>query len=188
VCNGVFRVFSQQDGAKLGNSLWRRGGVANGHDLGVEDDFLPVLRMTRSEAERCARWLGGLLPLAWQLDEAAGFHERPAGQDGPARAPSVAIDRVVQGPRPINADSGDVSLYDIRDLAGNGREWTRDHIALTDGMEVAILRGRSYTAAGPLRFTDLEEWNKSEVLCPTQFPEHASPHTGFRVVIELPAE
>src|SRR5262249_39108813 len=37
VCNGVFRAFSQQDGAKLGNSLWRRGGVANGRDLGVEN-------------------------------------------------------------------------------------------------------------------------------------------------------
>ena len=188
VCNGVFGVFCQQDGAKLGSLLWRRGGVANGRELGVENDFWPVLRVTRSEAERCALWLGGRLPSARQLDEAAGLQERPAGRDGPARGPAVAVNRAAEGPQPINSDSDDISLSGIRDLAGNGREWTRDCMPLPDGTQAAILRGRSYTAAGPLRFTDVEEWNKADALCPTQFPEHASPYTGFRVVIELPGE
>jgi hypothetical protein len=95
----------------------------------------------------------------------------------------VAVDRIREGPRKINEHSDDISPHGIRDLAGNGREWTSDTLKV-DGKPFAVLRGLSYTASSPLLFADIDEW-KMPARSPTQAPEHASPYTGFRVVIEI---
>ena len=184
VCNGVFRAFVREPGHKPAELVWRRGGLANGQDAG-DHDLLPVFRVTRPEAEDCAAWLGGALPRAWHLDQAAGYYGRRDGRLGPARGPSVAVNRIPEGPRKIDEDSDDISLHGIRDLSGNGREWTRDTLPPVDGKSLAVLRGRSYTALGPLLFAHIDDWKKPDE-CPTRDPERASPYTGFRVVIELP--
>jgi hypothetical protein len=58
VCNGVYRAFARQPGNKVAGLVWRHRGLANGQDAG-DDDLLPVFRVTRPEAEDCAKWLGG---------------------------------------------------------------------------------------------------------------------------------
>jgi formylglycine-generating enzyme required for sulfatase activity len=140
--------------------------------------------VTWAEAERCAAWLGGKLPTPGQLDLAAGC-ERRDGREGPARGPRVAVNRRAEGPRPVDDPaSDDVSPCGVRDLAGNGREWTRDFL-WAGGEKLAVLRGWSFTAPRPLRFADLDLFARED-RTPTQYPTHASPTTGFRVVIEIP--
>jgi serine/threonine protein kinase len=163
VSNGVFAVYAQANPLALTKSAWERGGKKAGKDLGFKGhDRLPVFRITRAEAEAFAKWLGGRLPTAAQLDAAA-----VSGTKGEV----AAVDRWEQGPRPVNAGG-----EGIHDLDGNGREWTRD-VLVAGGETLAILRGRSYAAhgLGPM---------KDEPA--TQHPSYASPYTGFRVVIELP--
>jgi hypothetical protein len=67
----------------------------------------------------------------------------------------------------------------VYDLDGNGREWTSKNETTDGGQTVAVLGGWSYASAvrAPGGKSDLFQ---------SQFPEHASPFTSFRVVIELP--
>jgi hypothetical protein len=186
VWNGVFREFARQHPDAVRKSAWEKGGRAGREDVGSRQDDLPALRVTREEAQRCAAWLGGRLPTARQLDQAAGPGQRD-GRPGPSRGPRVAVGRRGAGPRVVtDPDNDDVSPFGIRDLAGNGREWTRD-VLKAGGEELALLRGRSYTAARPLHYADLDDQQKRPELRPTQYPDHASPYTGFRVVLETPA-
>jgi formylglycine-generating enzyme required for sulfatase activity len=186
VSNGMFRAFvSEKKPQAVANELWKKGGVANGHDVGDHDD-LPVFRLTRAEAERFADWMGGRLPTARQLDLAAGCFGRREGRAGPAApGPLVAVGRGQLGPRKITEFGDDVSPFDIHDLSGNGREWTHDDLILKDGKRLAVLRAKSYTAQEPLTFAELDDWINNEERRPVQHPEHRSWTIGFRVVIEL---
>ncbi len=176
VSNRLFRAFARAQG--IAGRSWQLGGVADGQ-RGGDDDELPVFRVTRSEAERCAAWLGGCLPTARQLDLAFGY------EDGakPDFAKDAAVNRIREGPRNIREAHKDTSPFGICDLSGNGREWTRDNLTV-EGKTYAILRGRSYTAPKPLSFADLEIWNREPENCPVQLPDYPSWTTGFRIVLE----
>jgi hypothetical protein len=169
VSNGLFAVFAEEQPQAAGSS-WQLGGQAGGRDLGNKNERLPVFRVTRPQAEAFARWLGGTLPSAAQLDQ-AGAHQRE-----PSAPP--AIGRWEEGPREV-ANARSAGLWD---MDSNGREWTRDELRSEEGETLAILRGRSY-AARPTSRAD----RHNRDLEPTQFPSHASPFTTFRVVIELAA-
>jgi serine/threonine protein kinase len=142
---------------------------------------LPALGVTLAEAEALARWLGGALPATGQWDKAAGLHDRQ-GREGPARGPKVAVGLRGKGPLPLGASADDVSPLDVREMAGNGYELTRDQIE-EDGtrLKLVVLRGQRYTASHPLRYADLEQQQQTPL---TQIMEAASPFTGFRVVFE----
>jgi hypothetical protein len=174
--NGIFRRFAQQVHEAVRGSAWERGGLAGGKDIGSTQDRLPVLRVTRAEAQRCAEWLGGRLPTVRQLDRAGSSTQPPIAR-------RVAVNRRQQGPRAVDDPNGEVSPLGVRDLTGNGREWTRD-VLRVEGEELAVLHGRSYTAPplGPR-----PDSRSRPELTPTQYPTRASPYTGFRVVIEVPA-
>jgi hypothetical protein len=192
--NALFAKFAAEHGDVVAKSQWQRGGQAGAADAGGNDD-LPVLRITAEEARRFADWLGGALPTIEQWDRAAGFRVRD-GRQGPfqgnwpeQRNPKIAVQRRKDGPLPVQQDAEDISALGVRGLAGNGREFTRN---LVDGTllpshppddALVILRGRSYTSAAPLTFTDLDYEQKTPQ---TQFYSRPSPFTGVRVVLELP--
>ncbi len=138
---------------------------------------MPALGLTVAEAAALARQLGGALPTAKQWDRAAGY--RPgASHTPPAHA---AVGRIKDGPLAVDDPAGDVTPEGVRDLFGNGTEFTRDRI---DGPRpLAVLRGWSYAAPRPMTFADLDYQQKMPQV---QYEGAKSPYTGFRVVIEPP--
>jgi serine/threonine protein kinase len=182
ISNGVVQEFARAHPEALQGSVWKRGARANGADSGSDRRDLPAFRLTREEAEKVAAWLGGRLPTAKQFDAAAGYWLEKRGP-GPAHGPRVAVGRRFEGPRSIEAESDDISPLGVRDLAGNGYEWTRDNLE-AGGERLAVLRGRSWTARSPLLYSDLEAQQKPENTL-TQYPDRPSAYTGFRVAIEL---
>ena len=156
----------------------------------------PVMGVTAEEAAQFARDVfDGDLPSPDAWDAAAGrytvttrdFVTRPGGH------PRVLLAKpgATHGP-----DGGeDINEFGLRDMAGNGREWTRatlsqsgsatkrvgaDPLSATD---LVILRGRNFTLARGLTFSTLEY---EQTTPQTQFPQVRSPYTGFRVVIPVP--
>jgi hypothetical protein len=189
----LFRRFARDKPAFVRNADWELGGLASGRYLQNPDGRHPVLGVAVQDAYHFARWLGGNLPTAAQWDKAAGRLEAGAGV-GPYLGPwfrdnptAVAVNRAGHGPLPVGRADRDVSPFGCRDMAGNGREWTCDlydprqerHVPCgPDSSDQVVLRGRSYAAAGPLAFRDLEGQPE------TQGYQQTSPFTGFRVVIE----
>ncbi len=182
VWNAFFAEFAQANPATVAKTAWRNDSPPR----------QPATRMNAAEAFAFARWLGGKLPTTAQWDYAAGVQNK-AGRNGPsANEQSAAVGR--SEPRSLDDPVHDDSVLGIRDLGGNGREWTRN-ILKPDGStregpldtpaagDWAILRGRNYTLATPLTYEDLEYQAK---IPQTGFYLKGSPYTSFRVVIELP--
>jgi hypothetical protein len=171
--------------------MWRKGGLTKDEtELGIENrGTYPVLRVTVMEAHCFAQWLGGpggKLPEAAQWDKAAG--KERAEYEGPfwhrGEGP-IAVGRSEKGPMPVGEATGDVSWFWCRDMAGNGREFTRDLYLDSEARKVPVpnpissmnvlCRGQSYAENRPYYFTDE----------PTSLPYgNASPFVGFRVVLE----
>ena len=199
VSNEVFRAFADAHPELLTKSQWEKGGqTKEGGDLGVTEVRLPVLRVTVEEAHQCATWLGGDLPTTRQWLTAAGRHEE--GAPGPftgditdLKPGDIAIDREKDGPMPVGTAAKDVRPNGCRDMAGNGKEWTRT-IANKDpeeddgpvpfpvpaGLKIDVWAlGQMYEAKGPMLFTDIPPSERYGV---------ARYYIGFRVVIELPGQ
>jgi serine/threonine protein kinase len=170
VTNGLFKAFRQDN----------PGGETKCQD---DDPLLPAMNVTFAEAKACAAWLQGLLPTPEQLDYAAGWHRREGRAGAFERWPSDTIGVKISRPLPVNRQTDDVSPLGIRDLSGNGREWTRKEIRIA-GEPFAVLRGRMFTLSTPLTYAQLEE-ERDDRNAQTQRPTVASPYTGFRVVVEL---
>jgi serine/threonine protein kinase len=171
--------------SKVWNALYRAGGftptpgsVANGPNA-------PVTEVTADEARRFAAALGGRLPTPQEWDAAAGLG-MVTGRDEVTRSgqPRVRLAR----PAPTHGpDAGtDSNEFGLRDMAGNGREWTSGKATDVNPQadpDLVILRGRNYTLSRGLTFEAL----RFEQATPqTQFATARSPYTGFRVVLELP--
>jgi hypothetical protein len=181
VSNGLFKEFAGARAAEAeAGASWRNAPA-----------LLPVTGVNVTEARQFARWLGGYLPTTKQWDYAAGVTKR-AGRDGP----SIKVGTAAVGlnePRPID-DHRDEGPFGTFDMAGNGREWTRD-VMLPDGSirpgsidrpaaagDISILRGHNFTLATPLSYADLDYEQR---MPQTQFSTKPSPYTSFRVVIEV---
>jgi len=141
-------------------------------DFGGSDPSWPVLRVDVQEASRCAEWLGGLLPSVEQWDKAAGrFEKNP--RKGPFREDykpgEIAVGRGELGPMPVGAATADVSVFGVRDMSGNGWEWTRSLLRTGERSEfigdrdrvpqdaAVPLRGRDFSHEEPLDFASLDE-------------------------------
>jgi formylglycine-generating enzyme required for sulfatase activity len=146
--------------------------------------MLPAIKMTADQAHRCCAWLGGRLPSRREWDYAAGYPEhREAIGAGDVRVKHVHR-------RPVNEGS-DVNPYGIRDMYGNGREFTRD---LVDGRSLPCanigrfdgiyLRSERWNVESPVTFESL----KREQTKPLwhQFNGVPGAFTSFRVLIEVP--
>jgi hypothetical protein len=194
VSNKLFRAFAAANPQAVADSQWQIGAMAGDKDLGT-DDRLPVVRVTLYEAHLFARWLGGELPTARQWDKAAGLLD---GAKGPflgdhkeLKPGDIALGRENEGPLPVGTAPRDVSKFDCRDMAGNGREWTctpaqtdfsRDNervsfVPIEPSVNIR-LRGHSYLDSTPYQLG--QEPGQ-------QPPDKPRPDISFRVVIELPA-
>ncbi|HTN74491.1 MAG TPA: SUMF1/EgtB/PvdO family nonheme iron enzyme, partial [Pirellulaceae bacterium] len=207
VWNQLFAIFNEQhlqthpdqEGTPAWPDDWQRLGAAKGADDLPADaaPLHPVMRVGYPQSQQFAAWLGGKLPTCQQWDTAAGFYLPLASQrQGPfqgewketlADRPEIAVDRVEQGPLPVGTARDDVSPHGVRDLSGNGAEWTRD--ASSGQFSTIMLRGRRYDKLLPLYYDHLRE--EKQQLDPQQHneidsedPEATSPYIGFRIVIE----
>jgi serine/threonine protein kinase len=155
--------------------------------VGGEKGKLPAVGMTAEQAREFAKWLGGDLPTPGQWDKAAGFlDEDRRGREGPAKRGSrVAVGRRGKGPLPVDdpGQDDDVSNFNVRGMAGNGTEMTRQMIQPAGQRKMVLLRGQRCEAPRPLTFADLEEQQREED-AQTQYHDVGSKFTGFRVVLE----
>jgi hypothetical protein len=192
-----FRRFAADRPKSVKDFTWRKKGLA-GKDYPRDQD--PVLGVKVLDAYRFARWCEGHLPTRKQWDKAAGRFEERRGE-GPFQSPwdkndpgQIAVNR--PGPLPVGTAGRDVSRFGCRDMAGNGREWTRD-LALDRGSVedltllknpseselMVLLRGRSYREEEPLRFEDLDQADEDNNPDVSNWRK-AENDIGFRVVLE----
>jgi hypothetical protein len=183
--------------SKVWNGLYRSGGATPSAESEKNGPDAPVTGITADEAAIFARTVfGGILPTPTEWDHAAGLFvvtdretvQRLGGQ------PRVRIAKPENTHGP-NAGS-DVSEFGLRDMAGNGREWTRSIQTKPDepirevtgdpplaAKDSVILRGRNFTLSTGLTFSTL----RYEQTTPQrQFASARSPYTSFRVIIPLP--
>ncbi len=151
----------------------------------------PVMGVVWQDANQFAEWLGGQLPSEEQWNKAAGKWERDRGL-GPFKGPykpdenkpAIAIKRTLeQGPAPCGAFPDDESPLEVKDMAGNGREWTRTTALLDDlafrpphSHERITVCGQSFIAKKPLLFKD--------VYPDSHFEDQGDLDLGFRVLIK----
>lgn len=167
--NGIVQQYLEENPGIL--TRWRNDGPS-----------LPAVNLTWLESVAISRWLKGELPTAEQWDFAAGWSRRE-GRQGPfqnaRRNLGIRQSRLL----PVDREHDDVSPFGIRDMSGNGREWTRTTTRLNNE-EFAVLRGRLFTMSEPLTYDDLARQHdpQNAILQRTAVP---SPYTGFRIVIEI---
>ena len=129
----LFKKYQSRSGVELLLGEWEKGAHAPGAKppilaLGVGEGRgqIPVFRVTVTEAHCFAEFLGGRLPQRVQWLKAAGLGEdsRPDTpfDDG---ATGIAVNLGKTGPWPIHQGERDVSIHGCRQMAGNGKEWTR---------------------------------------------------------------
>jgi serine/threonine protein kinase len=191
----LFRQFVKNHPRAVKDSAWKKGPAAR--------DEYPVLGVKVLDAYLFARWCGGNLPTRRQWDQAAGRYEDEPGE-GPFQGSWKKGDKGIavyrEGPMKVGTATRDVSFFHCRDMAGNGREWTRE-LALDEGPveqllkrpttkdKWVLLRGRSFTGEGnngeegPLRFEDLKIRDQDNVQDVKGWLKTEN-DIGFRVVIE----
>jgi hypothetical protein len=167
----------------------------------------PVFGVVARDAAEFAKWLGGkngFLPSLEQWDKAAGVFDQ-AGRRGPFEGiwnpeseGQIAVKRKV--PMKVGEALQDRSLFFVRDMSGNGKEWTRTRdnplkAAAREKLDIKqqkkglggdqialFLRGRDYVKETPLYYEHLDSLREG----PGQEFLDADPQgaIGFRVVIE----
>src|SRR5262249_55581453 len=155
--------FAEANPGKLTNTKWKdEGALANGEPTKDKFPQHPVMNVTVYDAWQFAHWLGGNLPSVAEWNKASGYYEdKEKRGEGPFisawKKGEIAVDRGLEGPMPVGTASKDISVFKIRDMAGNGFEWTRDLYDNSNGEAVPLsrkpqeddfvtLRGRRYSA------------------------------------------
>jgi serine/threonine protein kinase/formylglycine-generating enzyme required for sulfatase activity len=202
VSNQLFGLFAKTHPEAVKNSHWQEGGKsAAWQDLGVDKyPNSPVLRVTLLEAHRFAQWLGGEIPSARQWDKAGGRFDDAAGPfQGSSQSLIPGKDIALKGesdkpedvkPMPVGTAKGDLSVFGCRDMAGNGREWTRTlapqenrerlfDFSKFEPQQEVYMRGQSYRAQAAFHFVQHADTDPQPCGSPRD-------DIGFRVVIELP--
>jgi hypothetical protein len=171
----------------------------------------PATDVTVTEAHCFALWVAGdfgALPSCVQWDKAGGRFDDKVGPyrgDGEEEQSlqkaswrgQIAL--FLPDPRPVGTSPADESLFGgrtvgCRDMAGNGKEWTRDlrghqrfvPLAKLTGdmiMDAVVLRGHSFTEKRPFRYDDDYILAGDERALSYKV---ANSEVGFRIVIHLP--
>lgn len=190
-------AFVREQRQRIRTDRPERIGAGSGAEANSEH---PAFRVTVEEAHAFAIWFGGLLPSLEQWDKAAGRWDHEEGQEGPYEgpwgAPQAVAEQQIALARPMGVGKAklDVGPFGCRDMAGNGREWTRDLDELerrtvpveNAGVDVyVIVRGRSHSSGKPpLLYSDLEDNTGSE----SYRYNDAAADVCFRCVVEMPAD
>jgi hypothetical protein len=147
---------------------------------------LPMRELKVVEAHCFAQLLGGKLPKISEWDKAGGEYDGAEGPFDPAwnkTKEGIAVGR--SEPAPVGTSRRDISRFGCRDMAGNGREFTRDiddrpdeYVPLRNPQreDRVSLRGNSYTRDEPFRFNLAPNTNA--------YGEEPAFDVGFRVVID----
>jgi len=194
-----FRRFAADAGAKLQGKKWQEAdGVGGGYP--VDND--PVFNVLVDDAYQFARWLcpNGNLPTIYQWDKAAGRYEANRGK-GPYMEPwdksdpkQIAVNRENKGPMACGEATHDISVFGCHDMAGNGRDWTRNldsggkMVPVPNPVDdLVLLRGHTYRGTGyqwgPLTFMELDKAEQTGDQA-SAFYRVSEADIGFRVVIE----
>lgn len=183
---GMYRKFAKAHPESDSCKKW----LETNREMG---DEYPAFGMSVEDAHRFAVELHGRLPSTQQWDTAAGCNE-PGDREGPYEGKwrkdsklDIAIAR--EGPMKIGEAKADKSPLGFLDMAGNGKEWTRDCYLSQDpertvplppdkqkGAHIS-LRGRGYRETEPIPYKDLEVSGVATY-------EETSDDIGFRVVME----
>jgi serine/threonine protein kinase len=172
----------------------------------------PIMFVDVEDAHKFAVWMGGNLPWPNQWDNAARrWAGRGNGPYQPCEEPwtgKIGVGRdEEQGPLENRQGTCDyVEILDyckddhrikVYDMAGNGREWTRELMDNTvesvplslqrskkpNPQDVVTIRGRSFMDRRPLRYSDLGPDAQEK---DSQWYGAPDKNLGFRVVIEIP--
>lgn len=124
--------------------------------LAMEGSSLPAFDVSCFEAQAFAKWLGGKVPTREQWDVAAGIkrweNDGREPEKGPFQPANGEPDIAVHGKAlPVGVALDDWSDYFIRDMSGNGMEWTSTQLQA----DLHFLRGWSYEKDKPLTFQDI---------------------------------
>lgn len=188
----LFRKFVAP-GVRLSSNSWEK------IPSNTKDTQNPVMGVSVMDASQFAKSLGGDLPRHRQWDKASGRFQQNRGA-GPFHEPwskeTIAIERGNDGPVPVRTDVNDYvdsieTGVRVWDMAGNGREWTRDILIPFQNEAVplqrkvrpddrVVLRGCSFRSPKPMLYEDLDDvsnWESKEY-------ESAGDDIGFRVVLE----
>jgi hypothetical protein len=168
--------------SKVWNGLYRAAGMTPPADSEANGTDAPVTHVTHAGAVAFARTLGGRLPTRDEWDHAAGLSS--GTERGPVTRKSGTPWVNRENPGPAHGDAaGDVNEFGLRDMAGNGREWTGDVLTLQGepAETLGIVRGNSFTLEKGLTFEELRRQRAGEPQ--TQRLTVGSPYTSFRVVL-----
>lgn len=195
-----FRLIQPQDGTpafyisetKVSNGMFETPGGPGG-------PLAPAVNLTAAQAVVCITKhfsrANGRLPTPREWDHAAGLAaHKPEQLNVSLSAPRVNL----KVPSPPRDGRPDENMFELIDMAGNGREWTCGVVTLGSPPGVTstpadqfpadallAIRGRSYTLKDGLTYAQLEQEVNGELL-QHQLAGVGNPYTGFRVVLPIP--
>lgn len=199
VWNDLYALFSSQAATVAGNK-WKLGTQKF-----ANPGRLPVTNVAVQEADAFSKWLKEKvfnqqpvdvrLPSKEEWDLASGYDgSKPhgglpenAGPFKPGSAPDIAINS--DKPRPVGEAADDVSPFGIRDMAGNGLEWTDNWSDVgregfvhdefpNNGNATGVLRGQYWEAPTPRTYADRDGAGTPPL-------SRRGDWIGFRVVVEV---
>lgn len=214
VWNGLYAEFvKQRIGARMDESWREIDLIAPDPDELISyqaSDYplRPVFRINVEEANDFARWMGGKLPTEQEWEKAAGCYDYRKSlyvdyREGPYKGTwnseqgGITVGDFTKGellsPTDVGTATQDESLFGIRDMAGNGDEFTCQ-VKLTDRTAyveipveatpalspMIVVKGKSYLEPTPLKF-------KPGGTVDTSFYQYSirSTTTTFRVVLPI---
>lgn len=173
---------------------WRDDRFSLGPDL---DPQGPVTWVSWAAASAYADWYAGTTGEAWRLPTELEWEKAARGVDGrfypwgdrfdASFARIRAIHRTARAPDPVQAWPLDVSVYGVRGMAGNARDWCLDpyraDAPLVENERAVVLQER-WANARAVRGGSWERDERAARLAGRDWevPEHRAADLGFRLI------